>query len=107
MTEIVQVAQFAPTTDAHGRRDAWAAPQPVEIDGWAPANDDTQPIEGNRRPITADREVYPLTVAGGPRARWTFPDGVFEQIGHASVYSNGPWWRDGAAVVIQVRRVEG
>lgn len=105
--QAVPVARYAPRTDAHGLRDGWAAPEAVDVYGWAPTRPDAQPVEGNRRPVTSDREVYPLAVAGGPRARWTFPDGVFEQIGHAIDYTDGPWWADGSAVVAYLRRVEG
>lgn len=106
--QTLDVALYAPQRDSHGLRDAWASPGAVTVDGWAPTRND-QPIEGNRRPIETEREVYPLDAsgAGGPRARWTFPDGVFEQIGHADDYGHGPWWAGGAAFVVYLRRVEG
>lgn len=109
MNQTVQVALYAPTGDSHGLRDGWAAPESVEVDGWAPAGSlaDDQPIDANRRMVSTDREVYPLSVAGGPRARWTFPDGVFEQVGHAASYADGPWWHGGAAVVVYLIRREG
>lgn len=107
--QTFDVALYAPVGDSHGLRDAWAPPVPVETFGWAPAGTlaGAQPVEANRRPTTTDREIYPREVAGGPRARWSFPDGVFEQIGHAANYANGPWWSGGSAVVVYVRRVEG
>ena len=108
--QTVHVAAYSPGSDAHGQTDTWAAPEPVEVYGWAPAptRADAQPIEGNRRPNTTDREVYPVGPSGGPRALWAFPDGVFEQIGHAGDYSDGPWWNDpDGAFVVWVRKVEG
>lgn len=104
----LDVALYAPGSDSHGRKDGWAPPVRVNVHGWAPSQPDAQPVEGgNRRPVTSEREAFPLAMAGGPRARWTFPDGVFEQIGHAIDYGDGPWWHDGAAVVVYLRRVEG
>lgn len=101
------VALYAPGRDAHGITDGWAAAVPVQVHGWAASGPDAQPVEADRRPVTSEREVFPLAVAGGPRARWRFPDGEFEQIGYAIDYSNGPWWNDGSAVVVYLRRVEG
>lgn len=100
------VALYAPVADSHGRRDGWEAPAAVTVHGWAPTGTE-QPIDGNRRPIDTEREAYPETVAGGPRARWHFPDGVFEQIGHAADYGNGPWWTGPGAIVVHLKRVEG
>lgn len=109
MTFPVQVALYEPVGDSHGLRDGWGAPVPVEVMGWAPAGSlaDDQPIDTNRRPVATDREVYPVGVVGGPRARWYFPDGIFEQTGHAANYATGPWWSGGAAVVVYLTRKEG
>ena len=103
------VSLYDPSSDSHGRTDRWATPLPVVVTGWAPTGNE-QPIEWDRRPVITDREVYPAAPAGGPRARWEFPDGTFEQIGHVADYSTGPWWTDssdGAALVVYLKRVEG
>ena len=108
--QTVQVAAYTPGEDSHGRTNRWGEPSPVEVYGWAPAKPDAAPLaEGvGRLPVTAEREVYPLAMAGGRRARWTFPDGTFEQIGDAIDYSEGPWWTDDdGAVVAYLRRTEG
>lgn len=101
------VAPYVPQEDAHGLRDGWGPAEPVDVYGWAPTNPNAQPIDGDRRPVIYDREVYPAAMAGGPRARWEFPDGTFEQIGYALDYAEGPWWADGSAVVAYLQRVEG
>lgn len=103
----VQVAAFEPAQDSHGRTDAWGDTVEVEVHGWAPISADDQPVEGSRRPVMADRQLFPIAAAGGPRYRWTFEDGVWEQIGHAGDYSHGPWWPDGDALVVYLKRVEG
>lgn len=108
MTYTIPVAPYEPSQDSHGRTDVWADPVDVAVYGWAPARADEQPVQSNRHPVQAEREVYPVTETGGPRARWTFPDGVFEQVGHAANYSDGPWWTDAeGALVVLLRRTEG
>lgn len=80
-----------------------------EVDGWAPAGSlatmTSRSMPTAWCPLTV--RVYPLSVAGGPRARWTFPDGVFEQVGHAASYADGPWWHGGAALVVYLIRGGG
>ena len=108
-TRPVLVELYAPTaTDSHGAPiDAWAPAHEVQIHGWQQPERLDQPTDGNRRPVLTVLEVLAPAAAGGPRARWTLPGaGVFEQVGHAAGYGNGPWWAD-AGAVIRVERVEG
>lgn len=106
-TREVGVQPFTPGEDDHGAPiDAWGPAVGVAVYGWAPASM-AQPIEGNRRPVEVDIEVYaPPGTVTRPRDVWLLPEGHLEQVGHPEDYGNGPWWSD-AGVRIQLRRVEG
>lgn len=102
-TKVAMVAVYKPGRDAHGAPiDAWTAPTPVEVFGWAPTGGilKNQPVEGNRRPVIVELEVFAPAPVGGPRAQWTLPKrGVFEQVGESADYRDGPWWPDSGAVI--------
>lgn len=106
-TRQVPVRRYAPGEDDHGApTDAWASAALVDVYGWTPTGV-AHPIEGNRRPVEVDVEVYaPTGIATGPRDLWLLPEGDFEQVGHPLDYGNGPWWPVAGAKV-QLRRVEG
>lgn len=106
----VQIEPYQPTKDAHGATvDGWGDPVPHMVIGVAPAGGRSgeQSISGNRRPLQADYEAYASCPLGGPRHRWTLPNGSkVEQIGYPDDYGMGPWW-DNAGCVSYLRRVEG
>lgn len=105
-TRAVPVALYSPGEDAHGAPvDAWSVPASVEVYGWGPSGGG-QPVQGNRLPIHVELDVFAAEVVGGPRARWTLPEGEFEQVGHAADYRNGPWWPT-SGVVVSLKRWEG
>lgn len=106
-TRPVAVRPFTPGEDDHGApTDAWAPAQSVPVYGWAPAAM-SQPIEGNRRPVDIDVDVYaPPGTATGPRDLWLLPTGDFEQVGYVEDFTNGPFWQ-GSGVRVGLKRVEG
>ena len=103
----VSVAAYAPTRDARGLVDAWAAPASVMVLGWGPTKAEGDQQQ-ERNPATTTIDIYPASAAGGHRAHWTLPDGVYEQVGVTKDYSHGPWWHGpNALLVATVRKVDG
>ncbi len=84
---------YAPTRrDSHGVPiDAWAPPEPLTVYAWAPTAT-TQPVDGNRRPITTEVDLLvPLPIPNGPRSHWILDGQTFEQIGEVEDFTTGPW----------------
>lgn len=105
--KVIGRAAYIPgATDTHGNEiDDWADPVDINVYGWGPRMDSTEP--GGSQVIVGLEVYAPVAVTIGSLDRVVVGGAWYTVEGEPGDWSNGPLARDVGEKVINLKRVEG